>query len=727
MDPTIANWGIELAFIRTKVGREFEVVDSLVPDETIPGAVYFSTYGHFDLVAIRTTSSLNAPYAVVLHRNVYESAPFRFFSHHEASKEKFASMITNAPAAIAVMAKIHPLVIDSRAGDARWRIASRIQERLPSAFVFFGLGFSEFLVIDTGSDFSHFLETVRELRGLTGKPDSDSPALSKTTTFPFVSYNIVHKTGRYDLLQGEVEPVITISCQPASERAMAQAIRSSGIIPKHIWGKNDLLLTWPQPVKFSDLVKFVREFRGDPELSNVLGRTSTYLETPVYEEPIEDYGGSVPPFEFMDQSGEQKLFSDLAKVMPHSLRASLSNLALRLSACVRSPLLTDYYRDMVKTFPYVTNLLGHLNGSDAHLARSAGVQAARVADIARAAINQRYAGLELHPETLAHSHSPLLCDIRTIVGAATCVPRYIFDRLFKEKRADEVWLGFVLFGGSYSPQWLDQDVLALPSSSLFTPIEEWWKVTHEAAHAVFRLTNVDQNLPTNWRAWLKTGIKNEFDLLHMVGEVFANWFDWKYIFRRDTAFYLQTIWRTWLDLPVVWHSKPQYFARSFPVLLSEDAEAIAAVSKEGKHEAVFPFIRKRWAHYQQLLRDIPNMQEFMRGVTEAELSTTVELVYDFYPIVRWFEEHFEERCGVPDLADRMAPEYAQLDRHVQDLIAGKIILDAIPDPPRLHVALLRALNHQPTPLETEIAYIYSFENAYLAANSSADENSALQH
>src|SRR5207237_149845 len=142
-------------------------------------------------------------------------------------------------------------------------------------------------------------------------------------------------------------------------------------------------------------------------------------------------------------------------------------------------------------------------------------------------------------------------------------------------------------------------------------IEEWWKATHEAAHAAFRLTKVDEILPPSWHAHLDKSSRDEMSSLQMLGEQFANWFDWRYIFKRDTAFYLQTIWRAWIGLPVVWQSKPQYFARSFAVLIAEDTDLIAAISKESKHQTAIPFIQKRWDKFQELVRDVPDMREFM--------------------------------------------------------------------------------------------------------------------
>jgi hypothetical protein len=708
MDTAIANWGVELAFIRTRVSQEFTVAAAFSSGpEAFPK--YFTTYGHFDLVAVRCIDSLNDPFSVVLHRDVFESAPFRFFAERDTSREQFEAALCADPAALAVVAKIHPTFVKGDRGFARWQVSRMIREQFPHVFIFFGLGFSELLLIPTGNDLSILLAFVRDLRSLAR--DSGATILSKTTTFPFVSYALVQRDKRYNLLKGLVEPVVTVSCEPASERTIAQTLQSDGLSAKNIYGKNDLLIAWRQPIAFGDLAAFVTNLRHD--WATVISRTTTYLENGVADKPIVSASEPIDEYEFMGNSEEKHLFDALGKITPHSLRAGISDLALRLSACLRSPLLSEYYRDMVNTFEFVEDLLTKLDGNKPRLTRTAGAQATRVADAARAAMNQRYAGLELHPETLAHSHSPLLCDIRSIVAAATCLPHYIFDNLFPGKRAAEIWPGFVLFGGAYSPQWFDQDVLALPPSSLLTPIGEWWKVTHEAAHAVYRLTDVDRHLPAKWRAHIESHCKGQMNPLQMIGEQFANWFDWNYIFRRDTELYLHMIWPAWLELQSVWRSKPQYLVRSFALLLAGDAEAIGSISKESKHTGAIPLIRERWSEFVRIVGQVPEMSGFIAEIKEQELKNTFELTYGLFPLIRWFEKEFEKACGVDGLTERFAPEYGNLDQHVQDLAAGKVILEQIPDPPRLHISLLRYLKNGPAPLAMEIAYIYSLENTYL--------------
>src|SRR5206468_3012494 len=132
-------------------------------------------------------------------------------------------------------------------------------------------------------------------------------------------------------------PVVTVSCQPASEQAIAKAVGQVGVTTRHVCGKNDLLLSWTNKIEFSELAKFVSTFRTDWDASNLVMRTTTYLETPVGERQEEKYAGISSSYEFIDAEEEKTLFESLGRVQPHSLRAGLSDLALRLSACLRSP------------------------------------------------------------------------------------------------------------------------------------------------------------------------------------------------------------------------------------------------------------------------------------------------------------------------------------------------------------------------------------------------------
>lgn len=725
METCIANWGVELAFLRTKVGAEFEVANVLEANLSNTSCQCFGTYGYFDLAAVRCFDRLNTPYLVLLHHDIAESAPFRFFAdQNNPPKDRFEQDLASWPGAILILAKIHAAVTRRNDGSARWVAADLVRKKFPQAHVLFGFGYSELLLVAGGDDLAVLLGEVSQLRQLRDPENSTQPLFFKTTTFPLLSCTQVHKTRAYELLKGKVLPVITASCEPAVERQVATELQDQGMFVYNVYGKSDLLIGWKDPIAIADLANFLTRFRQKWGATGTLSKTSTYLESRLQVLPGETSDpdsssfkhssavASVPLPGLMTEEEENRLFEKLRTVEPHSLRAALSDLTLRLMACLNDPQIGEHYLDMANTFAFLPDLIDGLRKVSA--ADAARYTAEAVVDLARAAINQRYAGLELHPETLAHSHVPLLCDIRTIVAAATCTPYFIFDNLRPDTRASETWTGFVLFGGTSAPQYLHQDILALPPSSLFRPIEEWWKITHEAAHGVFRALRVFEKLPDKYRAYIEEGVRESgWDSYFLIDELFANWFDWKYIFKRDTEFFLQHVWASWVRVPRVQMSKSQYLARSFAVFICPRLSEFIELFQNRWMERGLPWLKARWEEFVIMLRAVPGMPIYIESVTSEEKQATLNLVFYTSHILSFFENGFEQACGIEKLSERLNPAYPEVDEHIRLLKEGRVIAIPIKNPCRLHLELLKSLNNQPPSLAMEIAFLFSLENTYL--------------
>src|SRR5205823_12078530 len=107
METLLADWGIELAFFRAKVGKEFELIKRIKGADATD-SVFFGTYGYFDLLAVRCLSSLAVPSLVPLDPDVLESAPFRFFADTgNATNASFIQAVTKWKTGIAVFLKIN--------------------------------------------------------------------------------------------------------------------------------------------------------------------------------------------------------------------------------------------------------------------------------------------------------------------------------------------------------------------------------------------------------------------------------------------------------------------------------------------------------------------------------------------------------------------------------------------------------------------------------------------
>lgn len=238
-------------------------------------------------------------------------------------------------------------------------------------------------------------------------------------------------------------------------------------------------------------------------------------------------------------------------------------------------------------------------------------------------------------------------------------------------------------------------------------------MTHEAAHGIFHTLAVADMLDPAIYDYIKSADANsDLSARHIIGEQFANWFDWRYNFRRNTALYLRLIWQSWLEQPLVWQSKPQYLARSFAVLLCEHLGAIAQIALVSREAGLMPLLRTWWYEFVELTKEVPNMPAFLHQLQPDEQKEMFEMVSNLLPLLRWFEQRFEVKCGVANLTERLSPQYDRIAEHVVALKQGRVILEGIVDPTRLHLALLQDLAGAHPEVSTEVAYIYSLQNCY---------------
>jgi hypothetical protein len=712
MDKELADWGVELAFFRTKVGKEFEVAGR-VRTLSSPAPIFFGTYGYFDLLAIKCLDRLSLPSLVPADADVLESAPFRFFAERSNGRDQFTAQVVSWPAAIAVFLKINPAVFQADPVETRWKTVAFLRQYFGSLHVFFGLGYSEILVLVGGDNLPKLLETVTELRK--SRPNGDSisataPFFSKTTTFPLVSYQNVHLSGKYSVLKGTVHPAVTITCDPLAESAILSSLPKN-VIVHNIYGDTDLIVYWGDAgVEFGDFAGWVSELRSRCATSDVIFKTTSYLETP--REAGDGVITQLPARREIDPI-QPSLFPLLEQLEPLALRASVADLVLRLSACLRDPLIEADYRDMRATFPYLEEIvrliIEHKNGVEVMKAQ---FTLAQIADLGRSAINQRYAGLETHPETLAYSQSPILCDIRTVIFAASALPLFILDNLIEDEGAPEIWAGYVLFGSTYSPLQYHQDILALPATSIYHPMRDWWKITHEVAHAAFSILDPNKIVePTLLNSLIKWYDGSTTSADRVVSELFANFFDWKYIFHQQTDYFLLSIWAAWIKLPFVWEQKHQYLVRSFAIFMCDRLEEFATVAAAGRrNQTLETFLKNSFDDFRKVILPIDRAAEYFADLTPSILSDIYEQIIHLAGLLHFFHSNLEEAAGVSGLASRLRPTYTQVQAHAKAIIDGKIVSQGLINPCQLHHEILRTLGTRPAPLAAEVAYILSLEN-----------------
>jgi len=720
MQNSIAPWGVELSLFRTVVGKEFEIIKRLYRTQQTSDATFFGAYGYFDLAAIRCLNDLSTQSLLPFDCDIVEVAPFRFFADGaNRPKPKFLKSLKSWKTAIAIFFKIAPTALLRAPNQVRWQAAKILRENFQGSYVFFGLGFSEILVLVGGDDLPSLLNSVTTFRNTLGeKAAEDGIFFVKTATFPFISYEKIHRKQKYHLLKGNIHPVITISCDPASEKQIIKML-PLGMEARNSYGETDLVAYWKtDEVSLAKFAKQLTKFRSFAEVSGSFQKTTSYLETTSHTQT----NGSVtdkiiprPTAKLGPMAAET--FRLIDRLERPSLQASVTDLYLRLFSCLSSPHLESGYQDMANTLPYIASILGEITASTTpEIRKRDGLfELSLLCDLARIAINQRYAGLETHPETLAHSQSPILSDIRSFVSAVSCLPYFIFSNLFPKVSPKRVWPGYVIFGTTYSPQCYPQDILAMPAVAIYDPISEWWKITHETAHAVFRLLKLEKRMPRKLYNYVERAFdETPVSTTHALHEIFANWFDWQYVFSRDTSFFLEVVWKSWLPLPIVLKKKCQYLTRTFIIFLAQNLESYQKVSDVGNNQLIQKYIPNQWQKFIECVsKNVDEFESYIARVTEEELKDIFANTIRLVPVLFFYDSKFETACRIQGLHGRLNPPYPKLKEHLRALENGQVISDIIPNPCRLQVELLRRANRLPVSLATQGAFIFSLENSYL--------------
>jgi hypothetical protein len=740
MSNGIATWGVELSLFRTAVGKEFEIVRRLRRLQPTRDAVFFGAYGYFDLAAIRCLEDLSDPSLLPLDCDIVEASPFRFFGDIENhSKMDFLKALKRWKTAIAVFFKITPTVFLHSPNRIRWQAARFLRDNFPGSHVFFGLGFSEIFLLVGGNNLPQLLNRVTNFRidpqkqhAITRQlriADADTFFL-KTASFPFVSHEKIHKKCQYNQLRGKIYPVVTLSCDPASERRIIRML-PPGLEVRNSYGDTDLICYWKrQKVPFAEFAATLTKIRDLGGPVNGFRKTTSYLETqspvqpPQYQSPFRPVNKVISrkPLSDIETMGShliEKMISRLvSRIEPPSLRASITDLCLRMFSCLSDPHLESAYLDMENTIPYLLSLFSAASerGVPTARKREARFELSFLCDLARIAINQRYAGIETHPETLAHSQSPVLSDIRSLISAASSLPHFIFTNIFPRFHKDKIWSGYVIFGTTYSHQWYPQDILALPSNAITDPVSEWWKLTHETAHAVYRLLEMkERRIPNSLYELVKDGFNGtSVDATHVLQEVFANWFDWRYMFKRDTSFFLESIWKSWLELPVVLQKPLQYLVRTFTLFLANNLEKYHRIYEAESEKMLQNYLMQCWQRFVACIsRNVSGFKTLADQLTYKDLLDIFDQATILVSVVYFFDDKLETSCHIEGLSKRLNPAYPNISRHLRSLERGEVITDFIPNPCKLQFELLRRSRRRPISLATQGAFIFSLENHYL--------------
>ena len=201
---------------------------------------------------------------------------------------------------------------------------------------------------------------------------------------------------------------------------------------------------------------------------------------------------------------------------------------------------------------------------------------------------------------------------------------------------------------------------------------------------------------------------------HVLSEIFANWFDWRYIFNRDTSFFFEVVWKSWLELPVVRQKPRQYITRTFTIFLAKNFKSFQRVREAESEPLLQLFLQNQWRNYVECVsKNVPKFKAFASKITSRDLRDIFDQSTILIQAVYFYDSKLETVCHIVGLQKRLDPPYPKLSEHLRALERGEVITDLIPNPCKLQLELLRRSRRRPISLATQGAFIFSLENSYL--------------
>jgi hypothetical protein len=686
-----------ISIMKTKIGKEFEIAERISKrfEEHNEAVKYFTGYGQYDLFEMRMVDSFESVYNVPFDQDIIGFASSLFFSWKEASVDVI-EWASGFPIILVVFLSIMPYTQVSHSFDIERRIINRITEEYSDDVnLYAAMGRDEILLLLRGNSLEKLLPMVSYLRRdlpsslySTSEKESvkkDLQAIVNTTTFPIISHPNLKNEYDYNQLEGLVYPIVNIVCDPGYEQLVFNEKPESCEETYETYGFNDLVLTWKTPIELSQFTKEFTQFRQKLSIYEGISSTETsFLELPqkVPAEELKKVKSNktqLPPKTIPNI----EVILEKENMLEPLMKARLTEFLEHLNSFYQRKDSDSSIKDMLGVVNILATYLESLENttelSDKFIIDTS---ISEVIDIGNNGLNQRHVGLESHTISIRQLPFPSLRGINGNILSASCIPYYIFSKIFPDTPVQETWGGYVVFGLSYSYQLLRGRVLSLPANTLNRPIEDWWGITHEISHAIYWASEFYKtDLPEDIKQYLSDldiGATEHSYLTLDIQEIYANWFDFKYIFKGNIQRYFTAIWRSWLRWERTREFKEEYLLRSLAIYVTSDLKSVDKARNDGYPEAIEFLIRKYHEMISLIEKNVSGFEAFVSSVRDPEIVVIAKLVEKLNMYLHFLEnEYFDQ-----ETYDNLNPPYdeALLYKHIQDLEEGLIVLDNVPNP-----------------------------------------------
>lgn len=702
--------------MQVKIGKEFDVAERLTQrfeDQGKP-VFYYTCFGEYDLFEIQMVDTNEAVYNVPFDLDIIQCESSLFYSWKDTSIE-LHTWVQGFPALVLVFLRIQPTTPQIHAFDIERHIINEINRVFGSdANLFAGMGRSEILLLLRGKSFSDLLPKVSSLRrdlplsiNNNRKYESSTTnpfVIISSTSFPIIAHPALKGSADYSDLEGEVLPFVSLVCNPGCEELILKKKPPSCTASYETYGFHDIAFMWKCPIPLKTFVKEITEFRlSTSTIEGIKSTESIFLGTPVlsreetsssqYSDSTEFSAVSLPDIENIMQK------SSLLDPMP---KAQMLELLGHLNSYYRQQ---DYRYSIQDVLGIQTIIITYLNEldetQDSTLKYIICTSLSEIIDLGNNGLYQRHTELQSHAGMYKRLPFPFLRGINAYLLAASCIPCFVFSRVFDEIPVRESWPGFVVFGQSYSYQLFKGRVLSLPANTLQKPIEDWWGITHEIAHAIYWASDFyNTDLPEDIKQYYK---EITFDTSgHMLfsldlEEIYANWFDFRYVFLGDTKRYFPLIWKSWLRWERTQQFKQDYLLRSLAIYITTDLDGLIEAQNKS-YELTIEFLESKYEEMNRYITSsISEYDIFISSMTPKQIKEIVTNLEKLTQYLLFLENVYYE----PQTFDRLNPSYPTelLNKHVELLENGVIITEDIPNP----IKLLHTLHDRITEMDIQVS------------------------
>jgi hypothetical protein len=693
----IGDSALLVSFMRGKVGKEFEIADRLSKRFLQKPKLisYYTCYGQYDLLELLMVDSYQTTYELPFDEDIIDYE-FSVFYSWENISQPIHEWAKGFPALTLSLFKIQPELEESLTFDIEKAVLDTIKNKFSNeANLFLGMGRSEILLLLRGTSFEQLLSRISDLRqtltiahvitkeyDLPEGSNPDSPIFIGSTTFPVIAHPALQGNADYGNFTEKVMPRINVICYPGFEGIIAKKKPPSCTGAYNIYGSYDVALTWNEPIELSRFAQELTEFRHRmSEIEGIKGTITTFLgldelvdNTPLNEMPTPSCNSASDLF-----PGTEDILKKSAQLDP-TIKAQLFEFLDRLNGYYRRRDSKSSFHDMTGFSYSIISGLDALKDVPVYAANRINTYLSEIIDLGNNALYQRYTGLETHFEVCKHLPYPFLRGISGYIAAASCIPNFIIKSVFSKNSIHQIWSGFVLFGLSYSYQLLPGKILSYQASSLDKPIEDWWGITHEVAHAIYQISDFyEKDLPEEIKEYFKElDPPDEFWI--DFEEIYANWFDFRYIFEGDTSRYFPTIWKSWLRWDRIWQLKLHYIIRSLAIFLGSDIKGFSQARTS--YPNTEKYLESKFMEMKTLVSSrVPEFNEFVKDITSEDIIEITRIFTALEHYLRFLQEKYFKQ----EIFDRINCLYPDelLNDHVDSLEKGIILTEKIPNPIKL--------------------------------------------